>query len=65
MGSSVCANVVARANDLAVFQQPSESIDAKFMIDLNSLHPVRMILLLIMTIVCVYVFILINNILKR
>lgn len=64
MGSSVCANVVARANDLTVFQQPSETIDANFMIDLDSLHPVRMILLITMTIVCVYVVILINNILQ-
>ena len=64
MGPSICANVVARANDLTVFQQPSESIDAKFMIDLTSLHPVRIILLLLMTIVCVYVCILTNNTLK-
>ena len=64
MGSSVCVNFVARANDLTVFQGPAESINAKVMIDSSFLHPVRIILLSIMTITFLCLILLINNTLK-
>lgn len=64
MGLAVCADALAWANDLAVFQQPAESINAKVMIDLSFLHPVRIILSSLMTIIFLCVILLINNTLK-